>query len=153
MGAACSLGTANFTVQTKIRRPIEEVFRAIVDPQQLARYFADRADGPLEPNRTVVWHWQEWGDYPVRVIQSEPPRAIELEWNSTDWKKTDGPGFPVRVRMELESLDDGATLLKISESGWPADPAGIKGSHENCSGWTHMGLCLKAYLEHGLDLR
>ena len=44
-------------------------------------------------------------------------------------------------------------MLSISESGWKTDREGLKGSHDNCSGWTHMAMCLKAYLEHGLDLR
>ncbi len=46
-----------------------------------------------------------------------------------------------------------STMLSISEQGWLTDEAGLKGSHDNCSGWTHMALCLKAFVEHGIDLR
>jgi len=50
-------------------------------------------------------------------------------------------------------LEDGATMLSISEEGWKTDAEGLKGSHDNCGGWTHMVMCLKAYIEHGIDLR
>jgi hypothetical protein len=44
-------------------------------------------------------------------------------------------------------------MLSISEQGWKTDAPGIKGSLDNCGGWTHMAMCLKAYIEHGIDLR
>lgn len=153
MNTAAARPTGWFTVQTTIRRPLEAVFQAIVEPQLLTRYFAERADGPLVAGQTVVWHWADWGDYPVRVTRVDRPRRLEFEWNSTAWKKTTGAGFTVQVTIELEALPAGDTLVKISESGWPETTAGVRGSHENCSGWTHMGLCLKAFLEHDLDLR
>jgi uncharacterized protein YndB with AHSA1/START domain len=101
----------------------------------------------------VTWHWQNWGDYPVRVVRVDRPQRIEVELDSTAWKKTTGEGYKVLVRMELEPIDAGSTLLKISEIGWPTDESGLKASHENCSGWTNMALCLKGYLEHGIHLR
>jgi hypothetical protein len=44
-------------------------------------------------------------------------------------------------------------VLSISEQSWKTDVPGLKASHENCSGGTHMAMCLKGYIEHGLDLR
>ena len=44
-------------------------------------------------------------------------------------------------------------MVRISESGWRETPAGLKASYDNCGGWMHMALCLKAYLEHGINLR
>jgi hypothetical protein len=55
--------------------------------------------------------------------------------------------------MEFESIDGQSTMFSISESGWHRDDPGLKASHENCGGWQHMALCLKAFLEHGIDLR
>ena len=73
--------------------------------------------------------------------------------DSRAWEKTRDEAYPVTVVFELEALDDGTTMLAISESGWKTDADGLKGSHDNCSGWTHMAMCLKAWIEHGIDLR
>ncbi len=73
--------------------------------------------------------------------------------DSNEWHKTTGRSYDVVVTLEFEALDNGGTRLSISEAGWMTDAEGLKGSHDNCSGWTHMAMCLKAYLEHGIDLR
>jgi uncharacterized protein YndB with AHSA1/START domain len=142
-----------YTVQTRIRKPVTEVFRQLVDPDCLARYFVERTSGPLAAGQTVVWHWEEWGDYPVRVLRVVADSLIELELDSTVWKKTTGPGYPVLVKIRVEPLDEESTLLSISETGWLTDAPGLKGSHDNCQGWTHMSMCCKAWLEHAIDLR
>ncbi len=147
------MNQASYTVQTKINRPVAEVFAAIVDPEKLSRYFTDRTSGPLAEGQAVEWHWSQWGDYPVTVKTVVPNQLVEVEFDSTAWKKTTGAGYKVLVRMELAALDAQSTMLSISEAGWKTDAPGLKGSHDNCSGWTHMAMCLKAYLEHGLDLR
>ncbi len=143
----------NYVVNTKILRPVADVYRAIVDPRELEKYFVDRTDTGISQGAEIVWSWKKWGDYPVKVVGCVENQRVELEIDSMLWKKTAGAGYKVRVLMELQSLGPGETLLSISESGWLADDSGLKASHENCSGWTHMALCLKAFLEHGIDLR
>ena len=143
----------NYTVRTKIKRPPAEVFAAIVESEQLCRYFTDNSRGRLTEGDRVIWHWSQWGDFPVTVKQLTEPTRIHLQLDSRDWKKTEAEAYRVDVFFELEALEDGATLLCISERGWRDDRPGRQASHENCSGWTHMAMCLKAYLEHQLDLR
>jgi len=87
------------------------------------------------------------------VDQVVPNKLIRLTLDSKAWKKTAGDGYDVSVIFEFEPLDDGSTLLSISEAGWKTDADGLKGSHDNCSGWTHMAMCLKSWIEHGIDLR
>ena len=76
-----------------------------------------------------------------------------MEIDTREWKKTEDRAYKVDILFELEPLDDGSTMLSISERGWLTDESGLKGSHDNCSGWTHMAMCLKAFVEHGLDMR
>ncbi|MFP6675856.1 MAG: SRPBCC domain-containing protein [Pirellulaceae bacterium] len=92
------------------------------------------------------------GDFPVTVKQIVDNEKIVLEIDSTQWLKTEGPGYPVVITMELQPLDDGGTLLGISEAGWKTDEPGLKAAHENCSDWTNMAMCLKSWIEHGTDL-
>lgn len=144
----------DFTVQTKISRPVSDVFDAVVNDKRLCRYFADESSGPLVEGQKVVWQWQEWGSFPVQVTKVVTDRLIELQLDSTDWKKTEDNGYKVTVTFEFEALSDNETMLSISEAGWHLDePSGRKASYENCGGWQHMALCLKASLEHDIDLR
>ncbi len=55
--------------------------------------------------------------------------------------------------MTFEPLDDGRTLVRISEEGWSSTPEGLKASYGNCEGWTGMLCAMKVWLEHGLNLR
>jgi len=44
-------------------------------------------------------------------------------------------------------------MVQVSESGWRDDPKSIRQSYSNAGGWMHMMLCLKGYLEYGINLR
>lgn len=143
----------NYTVQTKILRPVADVFDAVVSSDKLCNYFTNRASGDLEEGREIRWHWNHYGELPVMVKKVVPNDRIELTLDSKTWEKTKKESYEVRVILEFESLDDGATMLSISEEGWKTDAEGLKGSHDNCGGWTHMSMCLKAWIEHGIDLR
>jgi uncharacterized protein YndB with AHSA1/START domain len=143
----------SYTVQTKIQRPVDTVFAAIINPDTMSKYFTDKTSGALVEGNTVTWSWHQWGDYPVKVKKVVQNQLIHLEIDSDHWKKTDGDPYKVDIFLEMEAIDENATMLTISEAGWKTDEHGLKGSHENCSGWTHMAMCLKAYLEHDIDMR
>jgi uncharacterized protein YndB with AHSA1/START domain len=143
----------NYTVSTKIARPVAEVFNAVVAKDRLCRYFVDGTTADLGEGERVVWHWNEWGDFPVIVRRVVPNELIVLEIDSREWKKTRKESYAVRVIIEFDKLDDNSTMVSISEEGWKIDPDGLKASHDNCGGWQHMAMCLKAYIEHGIDLR
>ena len=44
-----------------IRRPVAEVFEAFVDPAIATRFWFSRASGPLAPDATVTWYWDQYG--------------------------------------------------------------------------------------------
>lgn len=143
-----------YTIQTKILRPVAEVFDAVVSSEKLCHYFTDTTSGDLVEGQVVGWHWEHYEPtLPVTVSKVVKNELIELTLDSVEWKKTATDSYPVRVIMEFEPLDDGTTMLSISEEGWKTDADGLKGSHDNCGGWTHMAMCLKAWIEHGIDLR
>ena len=144
----------SYTVQTKILRPVTEVFEAVVSSETLCRYFTDKTSGDLVEGEVIRWNWAHYEHtLPVTVDRVVENERIELILDSAEWYKTTGEAYPVRVIMEFEALEDGATMLSISEEGWKTDAEGLKGSHDNCGGWTHMAMCLKAWLEHEIDLR
>lgn len=143
----------NYTVRTRIQRPVAEVFDAIISREKLCHYFTDKASGDLVPGEVIRWHWDHCGELPIRVDEVIANERIVLTLNSRDWDKTASDAYDVSVVFDFEPLDDGNTMLSISEAGWKTDADGLKASHENCSGWTHMAVCLKSWIEHGIDLR
>jgi uncharacterized protein YndB with AHSA1/START domain len=137
-----------FEVQLKIRKPVAEVFEAVVDPKKLTGYFTRTASGRLAPGATVMWSFPEFeGEFPVKVREVVANERIVLEWEAEEG------GYDTRIEMAFKPLDDGATMVQIRESGWPETARGIQSSYRNCGGWMHMACCLKAYLEYGVNLR
>ncbi|MCI0669978.1 MAG: SRPBCC family protein [Myxococcaceae bacterium] len=138
----------SFKVQLKIQKPVQEVFDAVVQPKNLSGYFTKTASDPLTEGATVMWSFAEVpGEFPVKVRQVEKDARIVLQWESAEG------GYDTTVEMVFKPLEDGATLVQISESGWRDTPKGVESSYGNCGGWMHMACCLKAYLEHGINLR
>lgn len=143
----------NYTVRTRILRPVAEVFDAVASSGKLCNYFVDKASGDLVPGEIIRWTWDHYGELPVTVEEVTANERIVLTLNSGAWEKTKTDHYDVRVVFEFELLDDGNTMVSISEDGWKTDADGLKASHENCGGWQHMADCLKAWIEHGIDLR
>ena len=142
----------NYTVRTKIKRPVGDVFDAIVSSEKMKKYFLDGASSDLVEGSEITWRWDHYGENPVTVRKIVQNERIELAIDSREWEKTKDEAYEVRVIFEFEELPDG-TMLSISEAGWKTDADGLKSSHDNCGGWTNMAMCLKAHLEYGIDLR
>ena len=140
--------TLKFQVQLKIRKPVPEVFAAVVDPAKLSGYFVKSSSGPLAQGTTVQWSFAEApGPFDVVVSEVVKDQRITFEWPVT------GGGYLTRVEMAFEALDGGDTMVRINESGWHEDEVGATASYGNAGGWMHMMCCLKAWLEYGINLR
>lgn len=142
-----------YRVRTKINKPLAQVFNAVVSKELITKYFSDGASGDLVAGEVIVWQWSGASDHPVTVTKVEKNQLVEIVLDSLDWQKSNGESYKITVRFEFESLDDNSTMVSISESGWIDTEDGIKGSYDNCEGWTHMLMCLKAFLEFAIDLR
>ncbi len=144
-----------FEVTARINRPVPDVFEAVVNPEKLSAYFTTGgAKGRIEEGTTVVWDFHDFpGAFPVNVVEVEKDRRIVLEWQAEDVDKKKDEIYNSTVTMRFEPTDDGRTIVSIAEEGWRATPNGLKSSYGNCQGWTQMQCALKAYLEHGINLR
>lgn len=139
-----------FTVQAKIKKPIDEVFDAIYNPKKLSKYFTTGgSSGPLDEGNEVMWDFHDYpGSFPIYVIRSIKNQKIEFEWASAVETNR------LRVEITFESIGEDSTLIKISESGWTiTDQASLDESYSNCQGWTQMLCSLKTYLEYDKNLR
>lgn len=130
----------------RIARPPQAVFEAVVDPAQMTRYFADAASGPMVPGEAVVWRFAEFGaDIPVETLAVEPGRRLLFRWG--------GDGRWSEVEMTFEPWGEGETTVGVVERGLGEGEAGLARCVGQAQGWTHMILCMKAWLEHGINLR
>lgn len=138
-----------FNVQTKIQKPVADVFDAVYNPDKLSKYFTTGgSSGPLDEGATVMWSWHDYpGSYAVQVVRMVRNELIVFEWEVT------GGGYNTRTEISFEAIGKNETLVKITESGWEESEKGLKASYGNCFGWTEMICCLKAYLEYGINLR
>ena len=149
-----------FTVSAYIAKPVHEVFEAVADPAQLSRYFTTGgAVGRLESGKTVQWDFADFpGAFPVEVVEAERDRKIVLRWEANEGPPDDNDpvvrvGYQTEVVVEFKALDDGRTLVTITESGWRETPGGLKASYGNCMGWSQMLCALKCWVERGFNLR
>jgi len=151
----------NFRVSGRIARPVEEVFEAVADPASLSSYFTTGgAQGRMETGATVMWEFGEHpGAFPVEVIEVVPNRKIVLEWGASEAESGEigapmgESDYKTTVTMLFTPTDDGRTLVQIVEEGWRDTPGAVRGSYQNCEGWTGMFFALKGWIEHGINLR
>jgi len=151
-----------FTVMIHVSRPVHEVFEAVADPEQLSAYFTTGgASGRLEAGKTVTWDFHDFpGAFPVEVDEVVPDEKIVLRWEAAEGKQVgDGgieikpAGYQTTVTMTFKPIDDGRTLVEIEEKGWRETEGGLQASYGNCMGWSQMLAALKAWKEHGINLR
>lgn len=157
-----------FRVAARIGKPVAEVFEAVANPEKLSCYFTTGgAQGRLEAGATVTWDFHDFpGAFPVTVVEVVPQERIVLEWEASEGDapnlegdgETGRPevataGYATTVTMSFKALADGRTLVEIAEEGWRPTPAALQASYGNCQGWSQMLCALKAWLEHGINLR
>jgi uncharacterized protein YndB with AHSA1/START domain len=130
----------------QVSKPVNEVFEAIVDPQQMTNYFISKASGPMEENKKIIWRFPEFDmDVPVRIGRIEKNRLITFYWDSD--------GIELLTEMTLTPKANNSTLVSITEKSRENDEAGIKWLIGNTEGWANFLACLKAWLEYGINLR
>lgn len=149
--------SVSFTVSGRFARPVHEVFETVVNPDHLSRFFTTGgAKGRLETGAVVMWDFHDFpGAFPVNVVEVEQDKRIVLRWGA-DGEVLDGtPGDTPQttVTMVFTPLDGDRTLVQITEEGWKNSEQGLTASFGNCEGWTGMLCAMKAWIEHGINLR
>lgn len=144
-----------FEVSAHVSRPVDEVFEAVADPEQLSRYFTTGgAKGRLEAGATVSWDFHDFpGAFPVEIVEVEPDRRIVLRWDANEQGLAEGESYKTCVTFTFEPVEGGRTRVAVAERGWRETEAGLRASYGNCMGWSQMLCALKAWLEHGINLR
>lgn len=126
-----------------IRRPVEEVFEAFIDPEITTKFWFTKSSGRLEEGKHIRWEWEMYGvSDDVHVKEIEQNKLIRIE--SSDNTKTEWVFTP---RRENE------TFVSITNSGFTGNGDDIVNYAIGSMGGYTMVLCaLKALLEHNINL-
>lgn len=131
----------------QIKASPERVYEAIINPDEMSNYFISESTGVMKEDETLTWKFPEFDmTFPVRVGKMEENRYISYRWDDMD-------GTETLVEIKLSEKKPGITLVEITESGRENDEAGITWLGRNSGGWGNFLCCLKAWVEHGINLR
>lgn len=132
-----------------IRKPVTEVFEALVNPEITSKFWFSSGSGRLEPGKNVIWRWEQFDvQAEIRVTVTEPDRLIRFEWPADET----GDHFH-QVEIIFEKKTDSAAYVSVRESGFrESDPDLVTQIAEQTGGWALVLSGLKAYLEYDVML-
>src|SRR5271163_393292 len=118
----------------------QEAYDAWADPEKIAHWFPDHAEGKAEPGATITWIFDKFNfRVAYEVLIAQQGERFAIRWNPL-------PGRNAGMLEVTLSKEGGETVIRMVESGfregaeWDAEFEG------NESGW-HMALAvLKHYL-------
>lgn len=124
-----------------IRRPVQAVFNAFVDPAITTKFWFSRSTGRLVVGETVTWYWDQYGvSGEVLVKALETDKRIVIAW-------------PTPVEWVFTPKGDDATFVSITASGFAGtDDEKVAQALDSTEGFNLVIAACKAFLEHGIDL-
>lgn len=130
--------------QMMIRKPVEEVFLAFIDPNITTKFWYTKSTGPLKKGKTVTWEWEMYkAKAEVHTINIIPNKLIATRWGNPS----------TLVDYEFRDLSPQNTYVTIKNYGFTETGEELlKTLMNNTGGFTTVLDGLKAYLEHGIQL-
>jgi uncharacterized protein YndB with AHSA1/START domain len=140
-----------YSVFIIVNRPRHDVFEAVADPKELSAYFTTGgASARLEQGQTVTWDFADFpGAFPVKMTEVVPDEKIVFDWKANEA----GTDYQLQVTVRFTEVEEGRTKVEVEEAGWHETEAARQASYGNCMGWSQMLCALKAWVEHGINLR
>lgn len=127
-----------------IRRPVAQVFEAIVDPDITTKFWFTHSSGRLDGGRPVEWEWRMYG-VSTQVDPSEivPNEKIVMQWSDP----------PTTVVWTFTRMPGDATFLEVRNFGFSGSgDAQVKQAIDSTGGFSLVLAGAKAWLEQGLAL-
>jgi uncharacterized protein YndB with AHSA1/START domain len=126
-----------------IRRPVEEVYEAFINPEITTKFWFTKSSGRLEEGKTIRWDWEMYGvGDELNVKKLEQNKVIRIEW-------TDG----TQVEWVFTPRGDNQTFVSITNSGFSGSgDEMVNHAIDSMGGYTMVLSGLKAYLEHNIQL-
>lgn len=116
----------------------ELVYEAWADPQKIAQWFVDSAEGRAEEGHVVQWRFESMDfTLPVPVVASQPPHLLAFGGEL--------PGRPPFLQTVEIKQQGGSSLLRMINSGFAERDENFAGVD---SGWAMALATLKHWLEN-----
>ena len=130
-----------------IRKPVDQVFEAFVNPAITSRFWFTRGNARLEAGKEVRWDWEMYGfSVPVAVKAVEPNRRIVVEWAA-------GGERPTTIEWTFTALPDETTFVSIVNSGFRGGlDEVVQQALDATEGFAFVLAGVKALLEHDVRL-
>src|SRR5262245_45539511 len=124
-------------------------WQAWADPEHIANWFVDRAEGTAAPGQVMTWFFDTFNyRQPVPVIEAEPGRSFVI--GSAD---APGPhGVPYLMEITI-AADSGRTVVNLVNSGFSEDSRFDDEFEGVASGWKCALATMKEWLERYPDRR
>ena len=118
----------------------EQVWAAWTDPEKIAQWFVDRAEGQPVPGTIYTWVWEKFGyEFPYEVIEAVAGEKLVLGGQAPG-----RPPFRLEITIRREAGETRVTLVNsgfLEGAEWDDEFEGI------ASGWRKSLAILKIYLE------
>ena len=126
-----------------IRRPVEAVYEAFINPEITTKFWFTKSSGRLEVGKTVRWDWEMYGVGDELVVKElELNKVIRIEW-------TDG----TQVEWLFTPRADNQTFVSITNYGFSGSgDEMVSQAIDSMGGYVMVLSGLKAYLEHNIQL-
>ena len=112
----------------------------------MSNYFISKSSGRLKEGKKIIWKFPEFDmEFTIRVGKIETDKYISYYCTIDE--------IELIVEMTLTPKDSDKTIVTITEKKRNNDEAGIHWLKGNTEGWANFLVCLKAYLEYGINLR
>lgn len=132
------------TAQMLIRKPVEQVFQAFIDPAITVHFWFTKSSGKLETGKTIIWEWE------MHAVKS----TVKVKDIITNEKITVRWGPPeTLVEFNFKSLSIDRTYVTIYQKDFQqSGDELLQVLMDSTGGFTTVLDGCKAYLEHGIDL-
>ncbi|TPN41330.1 SRPBCC family protein [Mesorhizobium sp. B1-1-6] len=127
-----------------IRRPVSDVFEAIVNPEITTKFWFTHSSGRLDGGKPVQWEWRMYG-VSTTVVASEivVNERIVMQWSDP----------PTTVIWTFTEMPGDATFLEVRNFGFAGNgDEQVKQAVDSTGGFTLVLAGAKAWLEQGLTL-
>ncbi|TJX69972.1 MAG: polyketide cyclase [Mesorhizobium sp.] len=127
-----------------IRRPVAEVFEAIVDPAITTKFWFTHGSGRLDGGKEAYWEWRMYGvSTTVRVSEIVRNERIVMTWSDP----------PTTVVWTFTEMPGQTTFLAVRNFGFAGNgDEQVKEAVGSTGGFTLVLAGAKAWLEQGLTL-
>lgn len=133
-------------VEMLIRKPIQEVFNAFIDPEVTTKFWFTHSSGKLIEGSSQTWTWEMYDlAVPLKVKKVVQHEMIVIEWGTGEHQSI--------VQWDFKSITPNATFVTITNHSFQGTGEALTAKViDSTGGFTLVVAGLKAWLEHSIQL-